>query len=86
MWIMASNSSGYYSPWASSIARPDGSLISLEKGVPDILYREFPDSEVSEEFRSWTHNKKAMVLPENEVYHNGKPSNHPRAIDTKSLP
>ena len=86
MWIMASNSSGYYSPWASSIARPDGSLVSLEKGVPGILYREFPDSELSEKFRSWTHNRKAMVLPENEVYHNGKPSNHPRAIDTKSLP
>jgi len=27
-----------------------------------------------------------MKLPEDEVYHNGTPSKHPRALDTKSLP
>jgi predicted amidohydrolase len=86
MWVIASNSSGHYSSWASCIARPDGSLVSLEKGVPGILYREFPDTESTDEFRSWTHNKKMMALPKNEVYHNGKPSNHARATDTRSPP
>ena len=86
MWVIASNSSGYYSSWPTCIARPDGSLESLERGVSGILYREFPDDECTDLFRSWTHNNKMMRLPENEVYHNGIPSNHPRALDTRSLP
>ncbi len=86
MWVIASNSSGYYSSWPTCIARPDGSLESLERGVPGILYREFPDDVCTDVFRSWTHNNKMMRLPKNEVYHNGIPSNHPRALDTKSLP
>jgi predicted amidohydrolase len=86
MWVVACNSSGHYSSWASCIARPDGSLESLERGVPGILYRQFPDDDRTREFRSWTHNNKAMKLPEDEVYHNGTPSKHPRALDTKSLP
>jgi len=86
MWVVASNSSGHYSSWASCIARPDGSLVSLERGVPGILYREFPDSEKTDEFDSWTHNKKMMRLAKDEVYHNGRPSSHPRATNTKSQP
>jgi predicted amidohydrolase len=86
MWVIASNSSGEYSSWASCIARPDGSLESLERGKPGILYREFPDDKLTHEFTSWTHNNKMMVLPENEIYHNGVPSEHPRALDRKSLP
>ena len=86
MWVIASNSSGYYSSWPTCIARPDGSLESLERGVSGILYREFPDDECTDLFRSWTHNNKMMRLPENEVYHNGIPSNHPRALNTRSLP
>ena len=86
MWVIASNSSGYYSSWPTCIARPDGSLESLERGVPGILYREFPDDVCTDLFQSWTHNNKMMRLPENEVYHNGIPSNHPRALDTRSLP
>ncbi|HKJ68423.1 MAG TPA: carbon-nitrogen hydrolase family protein [bacterium] len=86
MWVIASNSSGNFSSWPTCIARPDGSLESLERGVLGILYREFPDDERTHEFRSWTHNNKMMKLPENEIYHNGKPSKHPRVINTKSLP
>ena len=86
MWVIASNSSGYYSSWPTCIARPDGSLESLERGASGILYREFPDDECTDLFRSWTHNNKMMRLPENEIYHNGIPSNHPRALNTKSLP
>ena len=86
MWVIASNSSGHYSSWPTCIARPDGSLESLERGVPGILYREFPDDDRTNNFPSWTHNNKMMKLPENEIYHNGIPSKHPRALNTKSLP
>ncbi len=86
MWVVASNSSGHYSSWPTCIARPDGSLESLERGVPGILYREFPDENRTKQFPSWTHNNKAMKLPEDETYHNGTPSQHPRALDTRSLP
>lgn len=86
MWVIASNSSGNYSSWPTCIARPDGSLESLERGVPGIIYREFPDDTLTNKFSSWTHNNKKMALPEKEVYHNGTPSSHPRAVDVKSLP
>jgi predicted amidohydrolase len=86
MWVLASNSSGYYSSWPSCIARPDGSLESLERGIPGILYRDFPDSDRTTLYPTWTHNNKKMVLPMDEIYHNGIPSNHPRAIDIRSLP
>jgi len=86
MWVIANNSSGDYSSWASCIARPDGSIETLERGVPGILYREFPDDKIMKDFPSWTHNNKPMKLPAQEVYHNGTPSKHPRALNTKSLP
>lgn len=86
MWVVANNSSGHYSSWPACIARPDGSMESLEREVPGILYREFPDGKRTKEFPSWTHNNKIMKLAEGEVYHNGTPSKHPRATDTRSLP
>ena len=46
----------------------------------------FPDKKVTDEFRSWTHNNKTMVLPADEVYHNGTPSDHPRATNRRSPP
>lgn len=86
MWVVASNSSGHYSSWPTCIARPDGSLESLERGVPGILYREFPDENRTKQFSSWTHNNKTMKLPEDEIYHNGTPSTHLRALNQCSLP
>jgi predicted amidohydrolase len=87
MWVLASNSSGTYSSWPSCIARPDGSLESLERGVPGILYREFPDDTLTTLFPSWTtHNHKMLKLSEDEVYHNGIPSKAPRAVKTDSQP
>jgi deaminated glutathione amidase len=86
MWVIASNSSGEYSSWPACIARPDGSLETLERGKPGILYREFPDHVLTEDFPSWTHNNKTMLLPESEIYHNGIPSRNARALDRKSLP
>jgi len=86
MWVIANNSTGPYSSWPACIARPDGSLESLERGVPGLLYRDFPDTEISDKFNSWLHNFKMMKLPEDEVYQVfGKPSDHPRVLDTKSL-
>jgi hypothetical protein len=61
-------------------------LEALEREVPGILYREFPDEVRTKQFPSWTHNNKAMKLPDDEIYHNGTPSKHPRALDTRSLP
>ena len=86
MWVVANNSSAEHSSWPTCIARPDGSLTALERGVPGILYRTFPDKKITDEFRSWTHNNKTMVLPADEVYHNGTPSNHPRATNPRALP
>jgi predicted amidohydrolase len=86
MWVIANNSSAEHSAWPTCIARPDGSLTALKRGVPGILYRTFPDKKTTEEFQSWTHNNKAMVLPEDEVYHNGEPSTHPRATNGQALP
>jgi predicted amidohydrolase len=87
MWVIANNSTGYYSAWPACIARPDGSLESLQRGVPGILYREFPDHEITDNYRSWMHNFKMMKLPDDEVYQVfGESSQHPRAVDTKSLP
>lgn len=86
MWVVANNSSADYSSWPSCIARPDGSLSALERGVPGILYRTFPDKKTTDQFRSWTHNNKTMVLPADEVYHNGTPSDHPRATNPRALP
>jgi predicted amidohydrolase len=86
MWVVANNSSADHSSWPTCIARPDGSLTALERGVPGILYRTFPDRKTTDEFPSWTHNNKTMVLPADEVYHNGTPSDHPRATNPRALP
>ena len=87
MWVVANNSTGYYSAWPACIARPDGSLESLQRGTPGILYREFPDLAITDSYRSWMHNFKMMKLPDDEVYQVfGQSSQHPRAVDTKSLP
>ncbi len=87
MWVIANNSSGQYSSWPTCIARPDGSLEALERGVPGILYRDFPDEEETDKFKSWLHNYKMMKLPDDEVYQVfGTPSNHPRAKDNTSAP
>jgi deaminated glutathione amidase len=86
MWVVANNSSAEHSSWPTCIARPDGSLTMLKRGVPGILYRTFPDKKKTDEFPSWTHNNKTMALPAAEAYHNGTPSDHPRAINSQALP
>ena len=83
MWVLANNSCRRHSSWPSRIIRPDGSVAQrLTRHVPGILYHDFPDPKL----KGWLHNNKLMVLPPNEVYHNGKPSSHPRALDHRSPP
>ena len=86
LWVVANNSSAEYSSWPTCIARPDGSMMSLERGKPGLLYRTFPDEIKTKDFPSWTHNNKKMALPPTEVYHNGVPSTHPRVTNSRALP
>ncbi len=86
MWVIASNSSAYYSSWSSRIARPDATFEALQRHVPGIIYRRFPDSETTDKFPSWTHNNKMMKLAPDEVFTNGTPSTHPRAKNRQALP
>ena len=83
MWVVANNSSARHSCWSARFVRPDGSVASqLRRHVPDILYHDFPDPTL----KGWIHNNKMMKLATDEVYHNGTPSQHPRAKDRAALP
>jgi len=83
MWVMANNSCRRHSCWPAMVVRPDGSVAErAERHRPEILYHNFPDPEL----KGWLHNDKPMVLPDDEVYHNGRPSRHPRAVDRQSPP
>ena len=87
MWIVATNSSAKYSCLPACFVRPDGSIAkSLKTGIPGILFHEFPDDTVMDETLRGLSHSKMMKLAENEIYHNGKPSNHPRALDRRALP
>ena len=50
-----------------------------------ILYHGFPDDKLKEE-RWYFLNEKMMKRHPNEIYHNGHPSNHPRAVDGRVQP
>jgi predicted amidohydrolase len=83
MWVVANNSSARHSCWPARIVRPDGSVASrLKRHVAGVLYHDFPD----EELRGWIHNNKVMKLAPDEVYHNGTPSIHPRAVNRSATP
>jgi predicted amidohydrolase len=83
LWVVANNSCARHSCWPSMVIRPDGSVAQRAKRhVPGILYHDFPDPKL----KGWLHNHKMMVLPRSEVYHNGRPSRHPRALNRQALP
>ena len=83
MWVLANNSCRRHSCWPTMIARPDGSVAQrLKRHVPGILCHDFPDAKL----KGWLHNRKPMVLPPDEVYHNGRPSKLARARDRRSAP
>ena len=83
MWVAANNSSARHSCWTARFVRPDGSVASqLKRHVAGILTQDFPDATL----KGWIHNNKMMVLAPDEVYHNGTPSAHPRALDRTAQP
>ena len=83
MWVVANNSSARHSSWPAMIVRPDGSVAKrTPRHRPSVLYHDFPDRKL----RGWIHNYKKMVLPNNEVYHLGRPSRHPRARNRQAIP
>ena len=53
MWISASNSCLRHSRLASCIVRPDGTVRSLKRHVPGILYHDFPDEDLG-----WTYDNR----------------------------
>ena len=58
MWISATNSSVRPSRLAACMARPDGSLKSLRKHRPGILYHDFPDTDLG-----WTYDNRVGHRP-----------------------
>ena len=83
MWVAANNSSARHSCWTTRFVRPDGSVASqLKRHVAGVLYHDFPDATLE----GWIHNNKMMGLAPDEVYHNGTPSTHPRALNRRASP
>jgi predicted amidohydrolase len=70
MWVIANNSSGRHSCWATFIAGPDGQYHSLKRHVSGILSHEIVINELAQE----------------SMFSRGKPSTHPRVLDGRSLP
>jgi deaminated glutathione amidase len=83
MWVVATNSSAKHSCWATCIASPAGAVVdSLQRHEPGVLYHEFPDKD----YKGWLHTFTKMKLAENDIYHTGTPSNHPRATNPQAQP
>jgi predicted amidohydrolase len=81
MWIVVSNSSAAHSCAPAMVVRPDGSVQAMRRNRAGLLYHEFPDENIG-----MLYNNKMMKLPKNEVFHNGIPSSHARALNRQSLP
>ena len=87
MWIVVTNSTARYSCLPACFVRPDGSIAeSLKTDVPGIIYHEFPDDTIMGETLRGLLNVKMMKISSDEIYHNGQPSNHPRALNRSSSP
>jgi predicted amidohydrolase len=84
MWIAVSNSSLKYSGLVTHLANPYGMgkvVKSLKRHSIGILYHDFKHSS----FRHFIGNTLSKLHPK-EIYHNGKPSRHPRSLNRRSLP
>jgi predicted amidohydrolase len=84
MWIVVSNSSLKYSGLVTHLSNPNGMgtlAKSLKRHTTGILYHDFKNSS----FASLMKNR-LQKLDLREVFHNGKPSRHPRAINREALP
>ena len=84
MWIAVSNSSGKYSGLVTHLANPNGmGTLSkrLKRHTTGILFYDFTNSS----FKNISRNNLSKLHPR-EIFHNGKPSRHPRALNRQSLP
>lgn len=84
LWAVANNSSQPYSHWGSFVARPDSTIAQqLAINEPGMLVHDFPDG-LSEQ--GWYHNERPLRLRDDEIMTWGKPSQHPRQLDPRSMP
>ncbi len=81
MWIVVSNSSAVHSCAPAMVVRPDGDVRAIRRNRAGLLYHEFPDKNIG-----MLYNDKMMQLTRDEVFHNGTPSSHARALNRQSLP
>ena len=86
MWIAVSNSSSRYSGLISCLANPNGMgsiAETLKRHEVGIVFHDFNNSSFND---YWNKEVKPAKLHPREIYHNGKSSRHPRALNRKSLP
>jgi predicted amidohydrolase len=86
MWIAVSNSSSRYSGLITCLADPNGMgnlAKTLKRHRTGILYHDFTNSSFKD---YWNNDVKFAKLHPKEIYHNGNPSRHPRALNRRSLP
>lgn len=86
MWIAVSNSSSRYSGLITCVADPNGmGTISktLKRHETGVVYHTLTNSSFKD---CWNPEVKLAKLHPKEIYHNGKPSRHPRALNRASLP
>jgi predicted amidohydrolase len=86
LWISVSNSSARYSGLVSCVGSPSGMgtlAKTLKRHETGILYYDFTNSSFED---YWNNEVKLAKLHPKEIFHNGKPSHHPRALDRRSLP
>jgi predicted amidohydrolase len=84
MWIAVSNSSSRYSGLVTSFGNPHGTgtlTKTLKRHATGILYHDLKDSSI----KKYSKRQLAKLHPQ-EIFHNGKPSRHPRAFNRRSLP
>ncbi len=86
MWISVSNSASRYSGLVTCLSDPNGMGTiagTLKRHETGILYFDFTNSSFG---HNWNQEVKLSKLHPKEIYHNGKISHHPRALNRKSLP
>lgn len=86
MWIAVSNSSSRYSGLVACLGNPNGvgSIAkTLKRHETGIFYYDFTNSSF---IRPGYQKAMLAKLHPREIFHNGKPSRHPRALNRRSLP
>jgi hypothetical protein len=81
MWIAVANSSSPHSCAPAMIVRPDGSIRTARRNQAGMICHKMPDNDLG-----MLYNDKMMKLSEEEVFHNGNISSHPRILNRQSRP